>query len=104
MTLKQIIVFQEAVQSEISKMAALKLNKTQPAISLAIKKLEEELDVELFDRRTYRPRLTDYGSSLLVKSLTVLENFKELQNLKNSFISHHEPEIRIAVDGISPQC
>jgi DNA-binding transcriptional LysR family regulator len=53
MTFDQILVFHKISQTGSFKSAAAELHKTQPAISLAMKKLEEEMEVELqasFDR------------------------------------------------------
>ena len=55
MTYDQVLVFHKIVQLGSFKSAADALSKTQPAISLTIKKLEEELEVNLFDRGGYRP-------------------------------------------------
>ncbi|MBT6276122.1 MAG: LysR family transcriptional regulator [Chromatiales bacterium] len=44
---------------------------TQSAVSLHIKRLEEAVDVELFDRTTRPPRLTKRGSELLAKARNI---------------------------------
>lgn len=102
MTFDQVIVFHKIVQSGSFKQAAAELHRTQPAISLAIKKLEEEMQVELFDRSGYRPVLTDHGKAFFERSQKVLLGMGELENLSQSFQKKEEPEINISVDGISP--
>ncbi len=102
MTFEQVLVFHKIVQSGSFKAAAAELHKTQPAISLAIKKLEEEMEVYLFDRSGYRPELTDHGKSFYEHSFKVLQGMNELEGLSQSFRKHEEPEIIIAIDGISP--
>jgi DNA-binding transcriptional LysR family regulator len=102
MTFEQVLVFHKIVQSGSFKSAAAELHKTQPAISLAIKKLEEEMEVELFDRSGYRPILTSHGRSFYERSVKVLQGMRELEGLSSSFRKKEEPEIAIAVDGISP--
>lgn len=102
MTFDQVIVFHRIVQSGSFKQAAAELHKTQPAISLAIKKLEEEMEVELFDRSGYRPTLTDHGKAFFERSQKVLVGMGELEALSQSFRKREEPEINISVDGISP--
>lgn len=99
---EQVLVFHKIVQTGSFKSAAAELHKTQPAISLAIKKLEEEMEVDLFDRSGYRPELTAHGKAFFEKSFKVLQGMNELDNLSNSFRKVEEPEIAIAVDGISP--
>lgn len=102
MTYDQVLVFHKIVQMGSFKSAAAELHRTQPAISLAIKKLEEELEVELFDRSGYRPELTAHGKSFFEKSFKVLQGMSELEGLTKSFRNQEEPEIHVAVDGISP--
>ncbi len=102
MTFDQVIVFHKIVESGSFKSAAAQLHKTQPAISLAIKKLEEEMEVDLFDRSGYRPELTAHGKAFYERSFKVLQGMSELEGLSNSFKKLEEPEVFISVDGISP--
>jgi DNA-binding transcriptional LysR family regulator len=102
MTFDQVVVFHKIVQSGSFKAAANELHKTQPAISLSIKKLEEEMEVELFDRSNYRPTLTPHGKTFYERSFKLLQGMGELEALAQSFKNLEEPEISIAVDGISP--
>lgn len=102
MTFEQVLVFHKIIQSGSFKQAAAELHKTQPAISLAMKKLEEEMEVELFDRSGYRPELTAHGKAFLERSFKVLQGMGELEALSQSFRRQEEPEIFIAIDGISP--
>jgi DNA-binding transcriptional LysR family regulator len=52
--------------------AAKRLNLTQPPLSEQIRKLEEELDVRLFDRTNRRVALTAAGEALLGRARHVL--------------------------------
>jgi len=99
---EQVVVFHRIVQAGSFKAAAAELHKTQPAISLSIKKLEEELEVELFDRSGYRPELTAYGQAFFERSIKVLQGMGELEGMTQSFRKKEEPEIAVAIDGISP--
>lgn len=102
MTFDQVIVFHKIVQMGSFKSAAAEVHKTQPAISLAIKKLEEEMEVELFNRSSYRPVLTEHGKAFYERSFKILQGMNELESLARSFRNQEEPEIKLAVDGISP--
>lgn len=58
--------------------AAERLFLTQPALSLRIKKLQDELNLTLFDRTSHGMRLTDAGQKLLPaaeRSLSVIQEF-----------------------------
>lgn len=102
MTFDQVLVFHKIVETGSFKSAAAQLHKTQPAISLAIKKLEEEMEVDLFDRSGYRPELTAHGKAFYERSFKVLQGMSELEGLSNSFRKLEEPEIFVSIDGISP--
>lgn len=102
MTFDQVLVFHKIIQTGSFKSAAAELHRTQPAISLAIKKLEEEMEVDLFDRSGYRPLLTEHGKAFYERSFKVLHGMSELEGLSQSFRKKEEPEINLSVDGISP--
>ena len=65
--------------------AALKLHLTQPALSSAIKKMEEQLGGRLFTRSTRRVELTREGEALLPNAIRILrdwdDTFSDIQNL-----------------------
>jgi DNA-binding transcriptional LysR family regulator len=102
MTFDQVLVFHKIIESGSFKAAAAELHRTQPAVSLAVKKLEEEIAVALFDRSGYRPTLTAHGRAFFERSLKVLQGMAELEGLARSFQRREEPELAVAVDGISP--
>ena len=52
--------------------AALKLCRTQPAVSQAIRRLEEDLGERLFDRSTKSATLTQAGDALLPEAIRLL--------------------------------
>uniref|UniRef100_UPI003217B82F hydrogen peroxide-inducible genes activator n=1 Tax=uncultured Draconibacterium sp. TaxID=1573823 RepID=UPI003217B82F len=61
--------------------AAEKLKLTQPALTLQIQKLEEELDFKLIDR-TRRPlQFTEEGKLFYQKSLEILRSIEELKQI-----------------------
>jgi len=61
-------------------LAAVRLNMTQPPLSLSIKKLEEELGVLLFDRTTKKVVLTPAGDVFLVGAYETIEKMATLTN------------------------
>lgn len=54
---------------------------TQPTLSLMIKKLEEELDVVIFDRDSHPVVATEVGRRILDKAGVVLYNARQLQEM-----------------------
>ena len=61
----RLVVFREVAEQSSFRKAAEELYLTQPAVSLQIKALEEDLGVQLFDRSGTQARLTEAGSILL---------------------------------------
>lgn len=54
---------------------------SQPTLSIAIKKLEEELGVELFERRKQEVSLTAVGSRIVEQAQRVLEEAERIRQL-----------------------
>ena len=77
--------------------AARLLNKSVPAVSVAMKKLEAELDLELFSRDQYRISLTPVGEALCDKARGVLQRSEELNSLSQRLAHGQEAEIKIGV-------
>jgi DNA-binding transcriptional LysR family regulator len=65
MDLAQLEAFLHVAREKSFSRAAHKLFRTQPAVSIAIKRLEEELGEILFDRSAKGGELTDAGRALL---------------------------------------
>lgn len=82
-----------ATERSFSKAAAV-LNRTQPAVSQSIRRLEEELGERLFDRTSKRGELTDAGTLLLdyARRLTRLKEeaegaIRELQDIRKGRVT-----------------
>jgi DNA-binding transcriptional LysR family regulator len=65
MDLSQLEIFLSIAEEKSFSRAAEKMLRTQPAISIAIKRLEEELGEPLFDRSSKNGALTEAGKILL---------------------------------------
>ena len=66
MTLRHMIIFRTVCEMGFhSTKAAEALHMTQPAVSLAIKELEEYYGIHLFDRIGRRFQITDAGRQFL---------------------------------------
>ncbi|CAM2065347.1 LysR family transcriptional regulator [Sulfidibacter corallicola] len=102
MTLDQLIVLETIVRTGSFRAASEALFRTQPAISAAVRKLEEELNLKLFSRDGYRPVLTEAGRAILEKAQSVLRQARGLEDLAANLAQGCEPELRIAVNSICP--
>ena len=72
MTLNQLRYFKAVCQYDSVSRAAQRLNISQPSVSNAIKELETEFGVRLFNRQYRRISLTDAGLQLLALTESLL--------------------------------
>lgn len=77
MEIRQLESFRAVVREGSFTAAARKLHMTQPAVSLHIKALEEELGARLLDRDTRGVRLTTAGTALLESADAALASLQE---------------------------
>ncbi|QPG04292.1 LysR family transcriptional regulator [Salinimonas marina] len=82
---RNMLAFIRVAESTTFAEAAEKLHITQPALSSAIKKMEEQLGGKVFSRSTRRVQLTPEGRTLLPRARRLLDEwddtFDEIQNL-----------------------
>lgn len=102
MTLEQLTILKHIVELGSIKAAALSLHKTQPALTMAIKKLEGEYGFEIFDRSQYRLSLTSSGKTFYRKSMALLSNADQLRSMGQHLGAGNEPLVRIAYDLYCP--
>lgn len=80
--------------------AAEELGKVPSALSYAVGKLEERLQVTLFSRQGRKSVLTPAGKMLLVEGRKLLEASRHLEMEARRIATGWETRIRIAVDAI----
>jgi DNA-binding transcriptional LysR family regulator len=80
--------------------AAESLNRVPSAVTHAVRKLEEAMDVELFQREGRRAQLTPAGRILLEEGRHLLRAAGMLENRVQRVARGWETELRIAVDGV----
>jgi DNA-binding transcriptional LysR family regulator len=102
MNLDQLEAFKSIVGEGGFRAASQALNKSQPALSVAIKNLEEEFGVELFDRSSYRPKLTQVGATIYQAALRVLETSQTLKRIAHELGNDKiETSLRVSVDPLA---
>jgi len=101
MTLEQLRVLQKIVELGSLKAAANALFKTQPALSMAIKKLEQQYDIQLLDREQYRLTLTPQGKIFYRQAEVLLLGAVQLESLGHQLAQGNEPIFRV---GFDPLC
>ncbi len=82
--------------------AAAELGRVPSAVTYAVRRLEDELDVLLFDRRGYRAKLTPAGEELLREGRQLMTATDDLVRRVRRVATGWEQELRIALDSIVP--
>ena len=98
MNFEQLNILNVVVKTGTISKAAQQIHKTQPAISMAIKRLEQDVGFAIFDRSSYRLALTEKGKIYYQKSQSVLTQLAQLNNLTDSFKQGEETQVNIAVE------
>lgn len=80
MTLRHMKIFVAVCEENSITKAAEKLNLAQPAVSTAVKELEDYYHVKLFDRISKRLYLTDVGRNLLDYATHIVALFGEMEH------------------------
>ncbi|TNF51966.1 MAG: LysR family transcriptional regulator, partial [Burkholderiales bacterium] len=78
------------------------LRRVQSAISHAIQGLEEAQGVQLFDRSSRTPRLTEAGRALVVQARQVLRQADAFERTAKAISAGLEPGLALALDSFVP--
>lgn len=82
--------------------AAHELHRVPSALTYTVQKLEQDLDVLLFDRRGHRAKLTAAGRELLAEGRHILLATSALEAHVKRVATGWEAELRIAYDDVIP--
>ncbi|OIO71495.1 MAG: hypothetical protein AUJ58_00340 [Zetaproteobacteria bacterium CG1_02_55_237] len=77
-TLKQLRIFVSVARSENVSRAAVELCLTQSAVSMALKELEKQLGLQLFDRAGKRMLMNQQGHWLLPRAQRILDQIQAI--------------------------
>lgn len=97
MTLLQLSYVLELSQHSSFSLAAKRLHISQPALSLQISKLEEELGMQLFKRSPNRIALTAEGEIFASQARELLQLADKLKDLPFELEKKPEGELRVGV-------
>lgn len=78
------------------------LHRVPSAITYTVQKLEQDLEVNLFDRSGHRAKLTAAGEELLREGRHLLRSATDLECRVKRVASGWETELRIALDDVVP--
>ena len=82
--------------------AAAELHRVPSALTYTVQKLEQDLEVALFDRSGHRARLTPAGRELMQEGRALLRAAGELECRVKRVATGWETELRIALDIMIP--
>ena len=97
MDVKQLRNFVAVADHKSFTRAAEVVNLSQPALSVSIRKLEHELDTELFLRTTKKILITDTGSEFLVHARAALREIEKAEEIVNASKFNKRQTVRIGV-------
>jgi DNA-binding transcriptional LysR family regulator len=101
-TLHQLLCFDAVVQEGSFQAAALKLRRTHPTVFTAVKNLEAQLKLELFDRGGYRVVLTEAGRSFHERARVLLAELGALKIHAAQLAMHEESELSVVIGDLCP--
>lgn len=81
MTIRHLKIFVAVCQTNSVTKAAEKLFISQPAVSIAIKELEDHYGQKIFERFARKLRITPFGNELYQSALRVVTLFDEMETL-----------------------
>lgn len=99
LTLKQFRYFEALARHGHFGRAADVCAISQPALSMQIKELEDQLGTDLFERGARQVRLTNFGEAFAVRVRDILRSVDELADLART--SHNQPVGRLRI-GVIP--
>ncbi|MGQ0699889.1 MAG: LysR family transcriptional regulator [Panacagrimonas sp.] len=83
--------------------AAEKLHKSQPAVSYAVARLQEALDMKLLVVEGRKAVLTEHGRTLLQRARPLLRDLETLEQLARKLKQGWEAQLRLVVDVAFPR-
>lgn len=83
--------------------AAAELHRVTSAVSYTVQKLEEDLDIAIFDRSGHRAKLTAAGKMLVERGRDLLAASNQLVEDARAVAGGWEPQLAIAIDQVYPE-
>lgn len=83
--------------------AAAELHRVTSAVSYTVQKLEEDLDIAIFDRSGHRAKLTAAGKMLVERGRDLLAASNQLIEEARAVAGGWEPQLAIAIDQVYPE-
>jgi len=101
-TLDQWRVLQAVADAGGFEAAAEALNRSQSSVSYAVRQLERQLPVAVFERSGRKARLTPAGEALLRRARSLVDEARGIERYAATLARGEEVEITLAADIIAP--
>lgn len=97
MTLNELKYIVALAEQKNFRKASEKCFVSQPTLSVAIKKLEEELEISLFERKKTEVIVTPVGQQIVQIAISILEQTKEIKKIAQD--AHHgtHSELKVGI-------
>jgi len=95
MNLRDLKYIVEVAREQNFARAAAKTFVSQPALSMQIKKLEDELGVQIFERDLKNFLITKVGEEIIKKAEIILHEAQEIKNIAKNSHDPYSGELRI---------
>lgn len=102
LTLDQLRIVIAVAEEGSFSAAGRHLRRVQSAVSQSVQSLEVALGLQLFDRGTKTPTLTDAGRALVAQARRIVSDVDALQSHAAAISAGLEPELTVAVDNLFP--
>ena len=103
MTHEQLKAFIAVVDHGSFRAAASAIYKTQPSISAAVRNLEAQFELQLLNRESYRPSLTEAGRAFYQQAKQLLNQTEELEQLGHQLAHQTTTTLHITVSATFSQ-
>jgi DNA-binding transcriptional LysR family regulator len=101
-TIDQLRVFRQVAETGGFSAAARAMHRAQSAVTYAVQKLEDQVDVPLFDRSGYRPTLSEAGRALLPRAVRILDELEGFAAQARGIAGGLEPEVSLVAEAMYP--
>ena len=99
-TIDQLRVFRQVAEAGSFSAAARAMHRAQSAVTYAVRKLEDQVGAELFDRSSYRPVLSEAGRALLPRARRILDELAAFGAQARGIAGGLEPALALVVDAL----
>jgi DNA-binding transcriptional LysR family regulator len=102
LTIQQLQCLDAVVIEGSFQAAAEKIRRSQPSVFAAVKNLESQLGLKLFDRSGYRVTLTEAGRSFHERSRVFLQELDALRDHATHLRMGEESELKVVIGDVCP--